>query len=94
MSYRIQYGGIPGKTQKNTKAFGLAGVATIVLVWLLAFSWFLPEQAERFREVFFPWASSEVQSAMVDFREDVRSGISFHEAMQTFCRDLMNEVVQ
>ena len=95
MSYRIEYESKPDRKKEKTSHFGLIGVTIVITVWFLAFSWnmfwFLPEQAQKFREVFFPWSSAEVQTAVSNLKDDVRSGLSFQEAAQTFCLDLLND---
>ena len=91
MSYRIFYGRKTERRKKNFGFLGIIGVTVVLMAWLLAFSWLHTEHARKFREVFFPWSSSELQTAMANLKEDVHNGIPFQEAAQTFCWDLINE---
>ena len=89
MSYRLCYGSDSKRKRKCVGYFGLIGVTLIVAVWISVFRYALPQQAQKFREVFLPWSSTEVRAAVVNLRTEVQNGISIQEAVQTFCTALM-----
>ena len=89
MSYLITYGDRPKDRRKPA-----LGVLVVVLFFVLGC--YVSgsgggERMQRFRRAFLPWTQPQVQDALADFREDMRSGVSFSEAVEVFCRELIHE---
>ena len=92
MSYTIRYSEeIKVKEKRNGKAFAALGVVTVFVVCLLAFGLAMPKQLQKFREAFFPWTKPAVQEALGEFRENMCEGVSFKEAAEAFCLDLIHD---
>ena len=88
MSYRIIYG--DGDKDRRKPALGVIAVVIFFALGCFAFGGG-EERLQSFRRMFFPWTQPQVQEALGNFREDMRGGASFSEAMEVFCRDLIYE---
>ena len=92
MSYSIYYGPDRQDTGQQKKSwFGIVGAVLILTVCLLAFSWFLPQQARQFREAFLPWTRAEVRTAFAELKESIQQGHPIKESVSAFCLEIIHE---
>ena len=90
MSYSIRYGPeVPESVPVRATAFGWAGVLVVLLVFAAALGFALPDQMSKLRQALLPWEQPTVQAAFVEFRQDLKEGEEFPDAMRNFCRQLL-----
>ena len=92
MGYRIIYGGKDPLT-KNKKA-GFMPVIAVVCIFLLGIYIIGGgggTRMQRFQQMLMPWTQPHVQEALDIFQTDLRRGVSFPEAAEAFCRELIHE---
>ena len=91
MSYSIYYGPDNNKPASTKRSlFGLIGALLIVGICATAVGWAIPQQTEKFVRMLFPWTRSEVQTAFIELREDVKEGQPLSEAVTAFCRGIID----
>jgi len=92
MGYMIRYG-TDGQDhlKQRKKALTVAGIVIAIALCYFLFAWNCPEYAQRLSEALFPWLQPEVQQAFGEFREDIREGVPFVDAVEDFCANLLYE---
>ena len=70
--------------------FGLIGVFVVGMVCALSLGFALPEQAQRLRELLFPWTLPEVKSAFSELTTQIRRGEPLQTAVSAFCEEILD----
>ena len=56
------------------------------------FAWRIwPEETKRLHQALFPWSQETVQEAFAGFREGIKAGEPFSDAITAFCVEILDE---
>lgn len=92
MGYRVEYSLGSSKIRKKEKRSGVVALsAGCLLLFALLVNAFWPQGAHTLRELLLPGNAAVTAAALEGLAEDLGSGIEIPEALEAFCRKVMNE---